>query len=53
VAADAANGKVLWNFAANTGNWHASPMTYQFDGQQYLAVVSGGNVIALALTESK
>jgi alcohol dehydrogenase (cytochrome c) len=51
VAADAATGKVLWNFQANTENWHASPMTYQFDGKQYIAVVSGGNVIALALTQ--
>jgi alcohol dehydrogenase (cytochrome c) len=53
VAADAGTGRILWSFAANAANWHASPMTYQFDGQQYIAVVSGGNVIALALTESK
>jgi hypothetical protein len=23
-------------------------MTYQFDGKQYIAIVSGGNVIALS-----
>jgi alcohol dehydrogenase (cytochrome c) len=51
VAADATSGKVLWSFQANTPNWHASPMTYQFDGRQYIAVVSGGNIIALAVPE--
>jgi alcohol dehydrogenase (cytochrome c) len=48
VAADAQSGNVLWSFQANTPNWHASPMTYQFDGKQYIAIVSGGNVIALS-----
>ncbi len=51
VAADAANGKVLWTFGANTPNWHASPMAYQFDGKEYITVVSGGNIIALSLQE--
>jgi alcohol dehydrogenase (cytochrome c) len=36
-AADAVSGKVLWSFQANA-NWRASPMTYQFDGQQYIAL---------------
>ena len=51
LAADATTGKVLWSFRANTPNWHASPMAYQFDGKQYIAIVSGGNIIALALPE--
>jgi alcohol dehydrogenase (cytochrome c) len=51
VAADATTGKVLWTFEANAANWHASPMTYQFDGKQYIAIVSGGNVIALSLPD--
>ena len=50
VAADATTGKSLWSFQANVG-WHASPMTYQFDGKQYIAVVAGGNVIAMAVPE--
>jgi alcohol dehydrogenase (cytochrome c) len=51
VAADAATGKVLWTFQANTPNWHASPMAYQFDGKEYIAIVSGGNIIALSVPE--
>lgn len=48
LAADAQTGKVLWSFQANAANWHASPMAYQFDGKEYIAIVSGGNVIALS-----
>jgi alcohol dehydrogenase (cytochrome c) len=48
VAADATDGKVLWNFYGNQ-NWKASPMAYMFDGKEYLAVIDGGNVIAFAL----
>jgi alcohol dehydrogenase (cytochrome c) len=50
VAADAVTGEVLWRFQANTG-WKASPMTYSFDGKQYIAVAAGGGIIALAVTE--
>jgi alcohol dehydrogenase (cytochrome c) len=50
VAADASNGKVLWSFGANA-NWKASPMTYQFDGKQYIAIVAGGNIIAMAVPD--
>ena len=48
VAADAKTGEVLWSFDANASNWHASPMVYQFDGKEYIAIVSGGNIIALS-----
>jgi alcohol dehydrogenase (cytochrome c) len=47
MAADAATGEPLWSFATNH-NWKASPMTYMFDGTQYIAVAAGGNVIAFA-----
>jgi len=40
VAADAATGKPLWHFPGS-GVWKASPMTYSFDGRQYVAVASG------------
>ena len=37
---DANTGKVLWQF--NTGSGiSAAPMTYELDGKQYVAVVSG------------
>jgi hypothetical protein len=34
-------------FQVNTPNWRTSPMAYQFDGKQYIAIVSGGNIIAM------
>jgi len=51
MAADASTGKVLWSFQANTPNWHTSPMAYQFDGKEYIAFVSGGNIIAMSLPD--
>jgi alcohol dehydrogenase (cytochrome c) len=48
MAADAATGKPLWSFPANAG-WRASPMTYVFDGRQYIAVAAESTIIALAV----
>jgi alcohol dehydrogenase (cytochrome c) len=50
MAADAATGKPLWMFRTNQ-SWKASPMTYVFDGKQYVAVAAGANIIAFALYE--
>ncbi len=50
MAVDAADGKPLWNFRANQ-NWHASPMTYQFDGKQYVAIASGQTIMSFGLIE--
>jgi alcohol dehydrogenase (cytochrome c) len=50
MAADAVTGKPLWMFQTNE-TWKASPMTYMFDGKQYIAVAAGGNVIAFAVQE--
>ncbi|MDB6043079.1 MAG: Pyrrolo-quinoline quinone [Gammaproteobacteria bacterium] len=47
-AADAKTGKPLWSFQANQPP-HASPMTYLFDEQQYVAVAIGSDVIAFGL----
>jgi outer membrane protein assembly factor BamB len=47
-AVDAVSGKVLWSFPTNH-NWRASPMTYMFDGTQYVAVAAGANVMAFAV----
>ena len=49
-AADARSGKLLWEFPANR-LWKASPMTYTFDGKQYVAVASGPSIIAFGLVE--
>jgi alcohol dehydrogenase (cytochrome c) len=47
-AVEAKSGKTLWHF--ETGQqWRASPMTYMAGGRQYVAVASGGNVLAFAL----
>lgn len=48
IAVDATSGKPLWIFQTNQ-MWKASPMTYMFDGKQYVAVAAGSNIIALAL----
>jgi alcohol dehydrogenase (cytochrome c) len=44
------NGKALWNFQTSQ-LWKASPMTYQFDGKQYVAIAAGSNILAFALPE--
>jgi alcohol dehydrogenase (cytochrome c) len=49
-AADAVSGKTLWSFQANA-NWHASPMAYQFDGQEYIAIAAGDDILAFGLIE--
>ena len=48
MAADASTGKPLWSFQTNQ-TWRASPMTYMFDGKQYVAVAAGTTIIALAI----
>jgi alcohol dehydrogenase (cytochrome c) len=48
MAADAVTGKPLWMFRTNH-TWKASPMTYVFDGKQYVAVAAGANIIAFGL----
>jgi alcohol dehydrogenase (cytochrome c) len=50
MAVDAARGTPLWHFPANQ-TWRASPMTYLFDGTQYIAVAAGGAILAFALAE--
>ena len=48
MAADAVTGKPLWSFPTNQ-TWKASPMTYQFDGAQYVAIAAGSNIIAFGV----
>lgn len=47
-AADARTGKRLWSFQTSQ-LWKASPMAYQFDNQQYVAIAAGSNIIAFGL----
>ena len=48
VALNAKTGVPLWHFEMNV-SWHASPMTYAIDGQQYIAVAAGSNIVAFRL----
>jgi alcohol dehydrogenase (cytochrome c) len=50
IAVDARDGTRLWTFPANA-SWKASPMTYLFDGRQYVAIAANGNILAFALRE--
>ena len=49
-AADAKTGKPLWRFQGSEPP-HASPMTYLFANQQYIAVAMGPNIIAFGLPD--
>ncbi len=48
-AADARTGKQLW-LSHLGANWRASPMAFEFDHEEMIAVAAGGNIIAFALT---
>jgi alcohol dehydrogenase (cytochrome c) len=48
VAADATNGKALWQFNTNE-RWRAGPMTYTVDGNQYIGVAAGTTILAFSL----
>jgi alcohol dehydrogenase (cytochrome c) len=50
MAVDASSGSPLWTFQTNQ-MWRASPMTYMFDGRQYIAVAAGNNILAFAIQE--
>jgi alcohol dehydrogenase (cytochrome c) len=50
MAVDASSGAPLWTFQTNQV-WRASPMTYMFDGRQFIAIASGNNIIAFALQD--
>jgi alcohol dehydrogenase (cytochrome c) len=47
-AADAVTGKKLWSFEAGA-RWKASPMAYEFDGKELIAVATGGSIVAFGL----
>jgi PQQ-dependent dehydrogenase (methanol/ethanol family) len=51
-AVDARTGKYVWHFETNHA-MKASPMAYEVDGRQYVAIASGSNVLSFALPEAK
>jgi alcohol dehydrogenase (cytochrome c) len=49
---DAKTGQSLWHF--NTGDViTAAPVTYSIDGQQFFAIMSGTNIFAFGLSDSR
>jgi alcohol dehydrogenase (cytochrome c) len=52
MAVDARTGAPLWSFQTSQ-LWKASPMTYEFDRKQYVAVAAGPNILAFALPDSE
>ena len=50
MAVDAKTGAPLWQFPTNQV-WKASPMTYQFDNKQYVAIAVGQSIMAFGLTD--
>ena len=48
VAADATNGKQLWQFNTNE-RWRAGPMTYTVEGNQYIGIAAGTTILAFSL----
>ncbi len=44
-ALDAANGKALWDFQTGAPVY-ATPISYEFEGRQYLAVAAGRSLVA-------
>jgi PQQ-dependent dehydrogenase (methanol/ethanol family) len=47
-AVDQRNGKMLWQFQTNV-RMKASPMTFSFGGNQYVAVAAGPNILCFGL----
>jgi alcohol dehydrogenase (cytochrome c) len=47
-AVDARSGKPLWHFTTGQ-KFHASPMSYEVLGKQYVAIASGSDIFAFAL----
>ena len=47
VAYDINNGEELWKFQTGAGA-NAAPSTYEVDGEQYVAIMSGGNRLTLS-----
>jgi alcohol dehydrogenase (cytochrome c) len=50
-AADARTGKRMWSFQTNAAP-HSSPMTYEFDGRQYVVTTAGSTIVAFTLPET-
>ena len=52
VARDAKTGAQLWKFSTHQV-WKASPMSYRYDGRQYVAIAAGGTILVFGLPETQ
>jgi alcohol dehydrogenase (cytochrome c) len=52
VAVDGKSGKPLWHFNTGASHLSASPITYAIDGQQYVALAAGTNIVTFGLLGS-
>jgi alcohol dehydrogenase (cytochrome c) len=50
-AVDSSNGRLLWQFLHPSQTPKASPMTYMFDGKQYVAIAIGNTVYTFGLND--
>ena len=48
IALNAKTGKVLWKFQSG-GSVSAGPISYRFQGKQYIAVCAGSSVMVFGL----
>ena len=48
-ALDATTGGLLWTYALGNKTWKSSPMTYQVNGKQFVAIAAPGNVVVYEL----
>ena len=48
VAFDARSGKVLWKFQTG-GGIVAPPISYEFEGRQFIAIATGGSIMTFSL----
>jgi alcohol dehydrogenase (cytochrome c) len=48
-AFEATTGRQLWRFPTGAPIWGAAPITYEFDGRQWVVTTSGLSLIAFAL----
>jgi alcohol dehydrogenase (cytochrome c) len=49
MAFDARSGKHLWRYATGSAIWGSAPMTYLFEGRQYVVIASGTTLVSFAL----
>jgi alcohol dehydrogenase (cytochrome c) len=50
MAIDASTRKILWSYQTSK-QFKASPVTYVFDGKQYVALSAGQSIFAFGLSE--